>query len=404
MRPLTIALTVSLPLTATFFLSHAFRTVHAVIAPRLATDLQLDATALGLLSGAFFIAYALVQLPVGLALDRFGPRRVQMALLSCASLGLLVFAIAGSVAGLAVGRALIGVGMAASLMAALKGNAMWWPRDRLPLINGITLALGGTGAMAATVPVEMVLRVIDWRTLFLLLTLPTLAVLTLTAATVPEPRRTAPAEPGLGRAVGVLRRIFSDRFFWRLAPATAMITGTQFAYLSLWIGPWLRDVAMLDPAAAARYMFVAMAMLPAGWMLIGMIMDRLQRYGVTPLAVYTGCFLLFILSQAALALELADLALLFWPLFALFSAVGNTGYSIFAQHFPSEMVGRVNTAQNLLVLSVGFLIQTGIGVVIDFWPGAADGRYDPTGYRTALWIGLALQALAFAWLIRPHRR
>ena len=116
-RPLAILLTVSAPLTAAFFLGHVSRTMHAVIAPQIAVDLGLDATVLGLLSAVFYLTYGAVQLPLGLALDRFGPRRVQMVLLAAAMAGALVFAAAEGVMGLSVGRALIGLGMSASLMA-----------------------------------------------------------------------------------------------------------------------------------------------------------------------------------------------------------------------------------------------------------------------------------------------
>ncbi len=403
-RPLAILLTVSAPLTAAFFLGHVSRTMHAVIAPQIAVDLGLDATVLGLLSAVFYLTYGAVQLPLGLALDRFGPRRVQMVLLAAAMAGALVFAAAEGVMGLSVGRALIGLGMSASLMAILKGNATWWPRERLPLINGAALAVGGTGSMAATVPVEMLLRVVDWRGVFVLYAWLILAVVVLITAVAPDLPRPADGERRLTDNIRVLLRVYASPIFWRFAPAAALSTGTVFAIISLWIGPWLRDVDGLDLATAACYMFLVATMRVVGFIVTGAAMERLMRRGVSSVAVFAGLLVIFMLVQFALSLGLAGWALVIWAVFGVFSTVGNTAYSIYAQHFPAEAVGRVSTAQNLLVISVGFTIQAGIGVVIDFWPGESPGRYAPEGYHAAMRILFLLHAVALAWLIWPRRR
>ncbi|MBI4183030.1 MAG: MFS transporter [Proteobacteria bacterium] len=397
------ALGVTAPLTASLFLGHVSRTVHAVIAPELAVSLKLEASVLGLLSAVYYLAYGLAQLPLGLALDRFGPRRVQVALLLIAVAGTVVFAVAADVAALALGRALIGAGMAASLMALLKGNATAWPRARLPLINGAALAFGATGSMAATVPVELLLRLTDWRSVFLLLAALTAAVALLIALAVPDPPRLGEGRRRLAEDVRRLAEVYASPVFWRFAPATALSTGTLFAYLSLWLGPWLRDVAGLDLATSARYMLAASLLLVAGFVATGLAMERLARRGLPPTVVFAGFYACFMATQLLLSLRIEPLVLPLWGLFAFFATIGGTAYSIYAQHFPAELVSRASTAQNLFVLACGFAIQTGIGVVIDLWPQAAPGRYAPAGYQAAMWLGVALQALAFAWLVLPRR-
>jgi MFS family permease len=167
---------VFIPFALGYFLSYLYRTVNAIIAPDLVRDIGLDPASLGLLTSAYLLAFGLFQLPLGLLLDRFGPRRVEATLLLIAAAAALIFSQATSLTGLVVGRALIGLGVSACLMAAFKSFALWFPPERLPLANAIQMISGGLGAMAATTPVEAALKLTDWRGLFLFFALLTLTV------------------------------------------------------------------------------------------------------------------------------------------------------------------------------------------------------------------------------------
>ena len=167
---------------------------------RLAQALGVEPAALGLLTSAYFIAFAAFQIPLGVLLDRYGPRRVESALLIVAAAGALVFARGDSTFALALGRSLIGLGVSSCLMAAIKANTLWWPAGRLPLANGFILACGGLGAIAATAPVEAALAFTDWRDVFVLLALATLAMAALVFVAVPDPP-TRPSGDGWGAAL-----------------------------------------------------------------------------------------------------------------------------------------------------------------------------------------------------------
>ena len=178
-RSVTIVATVFLPFAAGYFLSHVFRTVNAVIAEDLAASIGVGAGSLGLLTAAFLMTFAAAQIPVGILLDRYGPRRVAGGLLLFAAAGCVVFATGRGLVELAAGRALIGLGVSACLMAAVKAHAEWFPPDRLPFVNGAYLAAGSLGAIFATTPVAALLTVTDWRGLFL-----GLAVLSVAASAI----------------------------------------------------------------------------------------------------------------------------------------------------------------------------------------------------------------------------
>jgi MFS family permease len=157
---------VTLPFLAGYFVSYVYRSINAIIGPDLARDYGLSAAGLGLLSGIFFFAFAVFQLPLGVLLDRYGPRKVNASLLLVAAAGGLWFSLGGTVTELVLARALIGLGVSGCLMSSFSAFALWYPPERLAMMNGIAFASGMLGAITVTVPLEFVLRVLDWREVF----------------------------------------------------------------------------------------------------------------------------------------------------------------------------------------------------------------------------------------------
>ena len=141
-----LILSVFLPFAAGYYLSFLFRTINASISPFLATDFGLGAAETGLLASVYFLVFAGAQIPIGVLLDRYGPRRVQSVLLVIAVGGTSLFGNADSFAELLIGRAMIGLGVAAALMAGLKAIVMWFPRNRVAFVNGGMIMLGSLGA------------------------------------------------------------------------------------------------------------------------------------------------------------------------------------------------------------------------------------------------------------------
>ncbi len=392
-------LRVFIPFALGYFLSYLFRVVNAVIASDLVRELGLDAADLGLLTSAYFLAFAAFQLPLGILLDRFGPRRTEAALLIFAALGAFVFAGATSASGLIVGRALIGFGVSACLMAAFKAYVMWVPAKRLPLINGLQMAAGGLGALAGTVPVEMALTIIGWRGIFSVLGVAAAAVSVLILVTVPKRGDHHPKENLKGQLRGVAA-IFTNPFFWRVAPLTVATQSSFLAIQSLWSGPWLRDVAGLSREGVADHLFMIAAAMVSGFILMGGLTERLGRLGVKPLAVAVSAMILFIASQAALAMQWTEWTLVLWMLFGFFGTAGILPYAVLSQSFPRQLAGRVITGLNLMVFATAFMAQWAIGAVIDLWPAPDTGYgagYAPQGYQAGFGMMLAFQAAALVW-------
>lgn len=395
-------LRVFLPFALGYFLSYLYRVVNAVIAPDLVRDVGLDANQLGMLTSAYFITFAAFQLPLGILLDRFGPRRTEAALLVFAALGAAIFGLADSPAGLIVGRLFIGFGVSACLMAAFKAFVTWYPAQKLPLINGCQMAAGGLGALAGTVPVEAALQITDWRGVFFVLSGLTLSVAACIFVFVPEHKSATTGTRSADQLSGILG-IFTSPLFWRVAPLTVMSQASFLSIQSLWSGPWLRDVAGLDRAAAAHQLLIVAVAMIIGFLVMGWAAERLSRRGIRPLTVAVAGMSLFMLGQSAIVAQWTAATSVIWLAFGFFGTSGIVPYAALSQRFPPDLAGRLNTGLNLLVFVTAFASQWGIGAIINLWPPAAGGGYDAGGYRVAFGVMLFLQVLSLGWFFIYRR-
>jgi MFS family permease len=390
---------VTLPLAALNFLNQASRTVMSIIGPVLAVEFSMSASELGLLAACMFAAYAVAQLPVGVALDMIGPRRIQSGLSLVAAAGFAVFALSDGLAGFALARAIQGVGISAALMAILKTNTQWFAPAQVAGVTGLAMAVGALGSVLTTAPVEAILPALGWRGVFWLLSGLSVAVALWIFVSVRDKPGPA-ARRGLKAEFAVMGQILGSRRFWRYGPAVAMLSILNFTYLGLWAGPWLRDVAGYDgPARAHTLLLYTLAML-AGSVVMGQAASRLQGRGHPALLVPSLCFAGLLAAQIGLALQPsgAVAVTVLWVLFAFFGAGGPSGYVAVGQMFPPEQMGRVSTAINTLTLVGAFLLQAAIGWVLDLWPRAAAGGWDPRGYSAALLLSIAVHLFVAARL------
>ncbi len=188
-----VVLLVLLPFVSGYYLSYLYRSINALISEALVAEFALSPGNLGFLTATYFLAFAVIQLPLGVCLDRFGPRRVQAVLLSIAAAGAALFAYADTFVALAIGRGLIGLGVAGALMAGLKAIVLWFPAERIALANGWFIMLGALGAVTATAPAEIVLTHVGWRGVFAVLAAVTAASALLILLAVPERRQSSDA-------------------------------------------------------------------------------------------------------------------------------------------------------------------------------------------------------------------
>lgn len=389
---------VFLPFALGYFLSYLFRVVNAVIAPDLAADLMIDPAQLGLLTSAYFIAFASSQLPLGILLDRFGPKIVEACLLIFAGIGALVFAKAHTLTGLIIGRALIGFGVSACLMAAFKSYVLWFRQDLWPRINGFQMAAGGLGALSATTPVELFLNISDWRGLFMILSAASFTAALIIFAVVPE-KKAESRGASLPEQIAGIKQVFSSIRFWEIAPLAFLSQAGLNAVQGLWAGPWLRDVAELSRPETAKVLFcMALAMI-AGYILLGILSERLSRIGFSVRNSAVLFLAVFIVVQALITFNAPVSPYLLWILFGFFGTSGILTYSALSYSFPMELSGRVTTGLNLLVFIGAFSFQWAIGAIINLWEVSDIGQYHPSGYQAGFLLLLVLQVLSLVWTL-----
>jgi sugar phosphate permease len=397
---------VTFPLAAANFMNQAARMVMAIVGPVLAIELGLSAIELGVLAACLFAAYAAAQLPLGVALDAFGPRRVQTVLMVLTAIGFATFALSPGFAGLAMARIILGVGISAGLMAVIKAHADWFERSRVAYVTSIATAIGALGSALTTSPVQALLPAFGWRGIFWGLCLLALAVAAWIFLTVPDKPRAPGSARTLGGDIALSGRIIASRTFWRVGPAVATLSMFNFVYLGLWAGPWLRDVAGMDGPARAGVLFLFTFAMVAGSMLTGAAASRATASGLPPFIVPIVCLAGMVLLQAGLMVQpnQPSVVLVLWLAIAVFGAAGPVGYVAMCQMFPPEQTGRVSTAVNTLTLGFAFLVQAAIGWILDLWPRTASDGWDPDAYSWALALTVALQALAALVMATAHRR
>ena len=386
------------PFACGYLLSYLLRNVNAVISPDLVRIFHLDASDLGLLTSVYFLAFAAFQPLLGVLLDRFGPRRVEGCLLMVAAAGALLFAWSPGPLGLILGRGLIGLGVSACLMAGLQANALWFARHRLAGLNGWVLAAGGVGALVSTAPVEWALQWLDWRLLFTLFGAAFAATGVLIFALVPE-RQQAAARVSLAEQFRGFRQVGRSREFWRIAPLGMLSQSAFMALQGLWAAGWMKDVALQGRGDIAAHLLAAAAGMVAGHLTMGNLASRLERAGVAPSYVVGFGVGAAILVHAALVAGYTGMQPLLWLLFGFTGTAGTVNFAILTHAFPVAMAGRATTALNLLIFVASFLVQWGIGVIVNQYP-AGHGSYAPEGYAVAFGVTTALQVLGLLWFFR----
>src|SRR6201993_1015261 len=395
-------LTVFLPFAAGYYLSFLFRTINASISPVLASEFGLGAAETGLLASVYFLVFAGAQIPIGVFLDRYGPRRVQSVLLVIAVGGATLFGNADSFLELLVGRAMIGFGVAASLMAGLKAIVVWFPRDRVAFVNGGMIMLGSLGAVTATTPTDWLLTWFGWRSLFELLTIATLAVAGLIYFAVPKSDRSFKGSVSSGKPL-TLRSIFSDPPFLRIAPLSATCIGSSWAMHSLWAASWLADVEGFDRQGVINQLFTMAIGISLGALLLGTLADLLRKRGISTEALLAVFGALFMLAELALIMRVPLPSILPWSIVSVVGAATVLSYAIIADYFPVEIAARANGALNLLHFGWAFAVQYGIGLIVNQW-APKDGHYPLDSYQTAFGFSLALQFAALFWFTVPWLR
>ena len=388
-----------------YFISYLFRGVNLGFAPFLAREMGFTATDLGTLTSLYFLGFAGAQIPGGVLLDHYGPRRVTACVMLVAAAGALIFGVSQNMAAMMVGRLLIGVGVSVCLGGAFKATAQHFPVAQLTLVNGLVMAVGGLGGVAVGAPLSWLLSIAPWRAVSLGLAALTVLVAAIIWTGGPRTRDTYHQASVLEQFKGTAH-ILRSHAFWKTATFSALTQAVFYAMQSLWVGAFLRDVVPAGTAdigaRAASLVSVLGGAFIVGNIGFGALARSFERRGVSVQRFSGFTMLLFVLVQAMLAARVPLSASLLW---AAYGALGGTGiltYAVLAEYFPPRLIGRVNTTFTLVIFIGIFVLQIAIGAALAHWP-ALDGHYPAVAHQTVWAVLVVMQVVSAAWYFMPSR-
>ena len=384
-----------IPFGLGYFISVLLGSANAIMSPILVNTFSLSPSDLGFMTSVYLISFGIAQFPLGVWLDRYGARKTLAPFMLFAVGGAVIFAYSQNIGQLILSRALTGIGLSGCLMAAFKAYSEWLPSERLPLVYSLECLTGGIGGMVATKPIGFAISVLPWRTVFAFLALFTL--LTAVSIWFVTPRDGNKASGEKTTFTEQLRQMvafFADPRFWFVAPVVTAAQSVMFAYLYLWVGPWMRDVAGMGEAEAGTYMMYAFTGAAAGYFLNGILADLFKKRGFLSwerMYLYSGALLTMVLGFIAVENGRGSAAL--WGIVMFLSTMTMISFPLMRKLYKANEVGRVLSLLNFTIFLFSFIFQWFIGVVLDFYP-VADGQFSPEGYRTSLAVIVILNLAA----------
>jgi MFS family permease len=402
--PKRTAVLVFLAFASAYFLSTLLRSITATLSPTLTTEFGLEARDLGLLAGGYFFGFSLTQLPMGRWLDDHGPKKVVLSFLCVSVLGCFAFSWASDFTGLLLARVLIGVGVSACLMAPLTGYRRWLVLEKQQRANAWMLMTGAFGMLASTLPVQWLLPLVGWRWIFIGLAILILCAMLIIGWQVPiwnSSEKSVQAEEAPVPRQGLLasyESVWKHPYFRSLMPMGFFNYGGMIAMQTLWAGPWMIKVAGYTPLEAATGLFgINVCMLVVFW-LWGLVTPTLYARGLSANQLMTYGVPLNFCVQIYIVLAGADAGALHWTLFCISSSFVSLAQPAVGMAFPSNLAGRALSAYNLVLFLGVFVVQWGMGLMIDGFK--AYGLAEPLAFQSAMAVFLGCCLVSFGYFLK----
>lgn len=401
-------------LSALYFLSQFYRVSSAVIAPELIRELRLDPKECGLIGGAFFYSFTVLQIPLGPMLDQLGPRTLLLGAAMLASGGSLLFASARSFAEAFLGRLLIGAGMAPVLMGSLKYFSQSMPSARFARMTGLLYSIGISGNLLAASPLVLLTQAFGWRKTFVafglltaVLGLGAFKVLRTGSAPAQERSRTQPEK---GQWAQALLTVLRSMNFWKLACVAFFRYGTFVSLQGLWLATYFTYIKGFQPAVVGHLLLLmslgAIIGGPIGGQLFSRSVGGSRRLIAAALTLNALC--LFILTATAGTWAIRSPVFFGALLFSLgfLNGVTMMVYAQARESFPLAISGTAMSSVNFFTMAGGGVFMALLGWIVDLFGSGAESHV-PAAYQCAFLtcaVGVLLSAMFYVMPLRWSER
>ena len=379
-----------------YFISNLLRAITATISPELVSEFNLTSGELGLLGGGYFLGFASVQIPLGYLLDSKGPKKIVSYFLSLSIVGLVLFAYAQNLTMLLISRVLIGVGVGACLMGPLTAYRIWFQDETQQRANSWMLMVGAIGMLSSSLPVQYLLPLIGWRSIFLNLALLTLICIILIIIFIPKWETKSFKNEQFNE--NNLSTVWKNSLFKSLIPMGFFSYGGLFAIQTLWAGPWMIKVSGYTPDESAQGLFLIYFSMLISFLCWGYFVPkfsknvndaiRLLKIGA-PLNLIVLALIIYLGPKAGS---------IHWALFIVSSIFLSLTQPAVGMAFSFKNAGKALTSFNLLIFIGAFFMQWIIGIIIDI--GISFNHSEVNSFKFAMILVLLTSLFSYLFFLK----
>lgn len=384
------AIVVFLVFALAYFISTLIRASTATLSPIFSQELGLKAGDLGLLAGGYFLGFAAMQLPNGIFLDKFGPKKIILFFLTIALFSTIAFSKSESFLSLLVSRILIGIGVSVCLMAPLTGYRRWLALDQQQRANAWMLMSGALGMLASTLPIQLLLPEIGWRNIFLILAGLILITIILIILIIPSWEKTETPIENKG-GLSSYKTIWTHPYFLSLVPLGFFNYGGLQAIQTLWAGPWMTNVSGYTPIQAAINLFWLNLSMLITFFIWGFINPYFHKKGISTDKIIIAGVPLSFLALGFIIYSGTNVSGLHFALFLIASVFVSLAQPAVGMTFPNAIAGKALSSYNLVLFLGTFTVQWAIGVLIDL--------FKSFGYNTILSYQISFSIFALCCIL-----
>ena len=382
-----------------YFISALLRAITATLSPLLSSEFNLTAGNLGLLAGGYFLGFASMQIPLGYLLDKHGPKKIVSAFLLIAIIGTVAFALAQSFSGLLISRILIGVGVSACLMGPLTGYRIWFKDEYQQRANAWMLMVLSMGFVFSTLPVQLLLPTVGWRWIFGLITFLIFIVIVLVLLFIPNWK--TKENERYQKSDKSLSDVWKNKFFRSTIPLGLFNYGGLVAIQTLWAGPWMVKVAGYTPLQSATGLFWINITMLLAFFIFGYILPKITKLGIESMKLMKLGLPISYLSLLSIIIAGENAGAMYFTIYILTSIVLTLTQPAVALSFPTSLAGKSLTSFNLLIFVGTFLMQWGIGLIIDLCQFL--GKEEVQSFKISFTVYLIICIFSYLYFILKNK-